>query len=104
MYYLLAKREKWDLFFDIWPAYDHCQKPSSLVTNSQCRPRVWGYKEDINHLNPKYNFFYIVYTIYFELQMFRFCFLAMRDLRAQEAKISEYKRLRNKAVDEKKDK
>lgn len=49
---LLASREKWDLWYDIWPEYDHCRSPMALLLNNHCRPRIYGFKEPVSYQNP----------------------------------------------------
>lgn len=84
MFWLLASREKWDLWYDIWPEYDHCRSPTQLILNHQCRPRIYGYKEAVSYYNPKYNFYYVAFTIQFIVFVFIGERKCIRALRAQE--------------------
>lgn len=81
---LLARREKWDMYYDFWPEYDHCRSPVSLIVNTQCRPRIYGYKEPVSYYNPRYNFYYIVFTSIFMFWIFIGELKCIKAFRAQE--------------------
>lgn len=53
--------------------------------NSQCRPRVYGFKEPISYYNKRHNYHYIYFTIIIEFFIYLQVVSELRLFRKQEA-------------------
>ena len=88
------------MYIDYWPGYDHCKNPVSLLTNGQCRPRVYGVKEWISHTNPRYNVHFIVFTSIMALFFAYGDYKDIRNMRAKEVSYNAVKPWLNKVKKE----